>query len=287
MAKFDVYLFGTTYLNDKPQSVPKNPMYGGDIPDYSGNSAITIGATVLGKTITWIRPHGLNLFVADRTLLAHISWEDLYKSSLVKGQWTVINGQCFLCRLLRVGESPERPNEWDDILNITGPKDSLWHWKNMPFLGADTAIARPEHRVTRGHHSARNWSFINASYRSSTVGFRPVLEPLGPNSEITPDCKLDGMDFCLSNIPGSEGFCPILVPVDGGVFRDVPKGQQVRMYTLLKDGRPVRMDTNRKSKYQDDLQLELTNRYYGNEFLIPWTVSNGIAVASRILLQHD
>ena len=39
MAKFDVYLFGTTYLNDKPQSVPKNPMYGGDIPDYDWSNS--------------------------------------------------------------------------------------------------------------------------------------------------------------------------------------------------------------------------------------------------------
>lgn len=286
MAKYDVYYFGTTYLDDKPQVVSQNPMYGRDVPDYSENSAISIGATVLGKTITWIRPYGLNLFVADRSLLVHISWNDLDKNGLVKGQWTVINGQCFLCRLLRCGEGPELSNEWDDILSITGPKDSLLHWKNTPFLGADTVTMCPEYRVTRGHHSARKWHCVNAAYRSSTLGFRPVLEPLGPDSEITPDCKLDGTDFCLSNMPGSKGFCPILVPVDGGVFRDIPKGQQVRMYTLLKDGRPVRMDTNQKSKYQDDLQLKLTDRYFGEEFLIPWTVSNGIAVASHILLQH-
>ena len=287
MAKYDVYLFGSTYLDAKPQLVPQNPMDGGDIPEYYGNTIISVGTTVPGKTITWIRPHGLNLFVADRTLLTHMSWEDLDKSGLVKGQWTVINGQCFLCRLLRVGISPELPNEWDDTLNIAGTKDSLWHWKKMPFLGAETVLSRPEYRVTRGFHSARTWGYINAAYRGSNIGFRPALEPLGPDSEIAPNCFLDGMNFNLSNLPGSEGFCPILVPVDGGVFRDIPKGQQVRMYTLLKDGQPVRMDTNRKGKYQDDLQLELTDRYFGNEFLIPWVVSNGIAVASRILLQHD
>ena len=57
------------------------------------------------------------------------------------------------------------------------------------------------------------------------------------------------------------------------------------MYTLLKKGRPVRMDTNRKGKYQDVSQLKLTDRYFGEEYLIPWTISNGIAVANKVLLQ--
>lgn len=31
-------------------------------------------------------------------------------------------------------------------------------------------------------------------------------------------------------------------------------------------------------------QLELTDRYYGDEYLIPWTISNGVAVADKSLL---
>lgn len=40
--------------------------------------------------------------------------------------------------------------------------------------------------------------------------------------------------------------------------------------------------------FQDIAQLEITDRYYGDKFLIPWTISNGVAVADKsLLIQTD
>ena len=48
------------------------------------------------------------------------------------------------------------------------------------------------------------------------------------------------------------------------------------MYTVTENGLPIHMDESVK----DPSRLTLTDHYYGDEFLIPWTISNGVAVAS-------
>ena len=103
---------------------------------------------------------------------------------------------------------------------------------------------------------------------------------------MTPNCNLDGHDFYWDALPDYSNFCPVLQPINQDVFANVQAGQSVRMYTLLKNGEPVRTDTGRKSKFQNVSQLELTDRYYGDEYLIPWTISNGMAVADKALLQQ-
>lgn len=54
------------------------------------------------------------------------------------------------------------------------------------------------------------------------------------------------------------------------------------MYTLMENGRPVHMD----EPVKDPSKLTLTDRYYGDEFLAPWVISNGVAVASQSLKQE-
>ena len=100
---------------------------------------------------------------------------------------------------------------------------------------------------------------------------------------VFPNCKLDGIDFQLSNIPGGipgeKGFCPILQPVQIDAFSGIPSGERIRMYTFMMNGHPVHMD----EQIKNPTKLTLTDRYFGDEYLISWVVSNGIAIASHSL----
>lgn len=49
------------------------------------------------------------------------------------------------------------------------------------------------------------------------------------------------------------------------------------MYAFTENGRPIHMD----EQVKDPAKLTLTDHYYGDEFLVPWTISNGVAVADQ------
>lgn len=279
---YDIFKFGALYLNDKVQRIPLQPIKNGDVPCYDDNSQISIKSAEQKEYITWVKPHGFNLLVADRVLLIDVSWENLDKNGFVEGKSVLIDGQRFRCRLLQVGTNKDVPNEWDEILNVTGKKDSLWHWNKMFFLGVDAAEYGPSmFRAIRGFYSARRWGRQSIATKKKFVGFRPILDLL-PSDNSTSNTKLDGIDFWLGSIPGGEGFCPILQPIREDVFKDILVEGKVRMYTFTKAGRPVHMD----EPVKDPNKLTLTDRYFGNEYLVPWTISNGVAVASQSLKQQ-
>ena len=96
------------------------------------------------------------------------------------------------------------------------------------------------------------------------IGFRPVLEIL-PIIDVEPNCTLDEQDFRVDNFPGSKNFYPILQSVAQNAFSGISNGTELRMYSLLKDGKPVRMDTNRQPKFRKLSQLQLVDKYYGDE----------------------
>ena len=276
---YDIFQFGSLCLDNTAMDVPQNPFCGGngDVPLYYGDTSISIKQTTRAKAITWVKPHGLNLFIADRVLLTRANWDVLNKNGFVKGKEIVINGHYFRCRLPYVGENQMAQNEWNMALTIAGEEDSLWNCLNMYFWGAESFMDNPTFRVVRGWFSARyfGWSKPN----NLNIGFRPVLEPLGSVVGV-PNCKLDGTDFRFGSIPGGEGFCPILQPVGRNVFTDIPDGSQVEMYTLVEDGQPVHADDG----FKNAAKLTLTDRYFGDEYLVHWVISNGVAVASQSLL---
>lgn len=278
---YDIFKFGALYLGAKIQVIPKQSVNGSNIPQYDGKSAISIGPATQKKTITWIKPHGVNLFIADRVLMVNMSWDDLNRNGFINGREIVIVNQRFRCQLLRVGKDMGVPNEWDKAMDIVGEDDSLWHWKNVHFWGADTTIYGTATRALRGFRSARAWCYNRATFQYNTAGFRPALEPL-PADDVTPNINLDGIDFCLSSIPEGESFCPILQPIQKDVFADIPVGGKVRMYTLMENGHPIHMDEQARGV----TKLTLTDRYFGDEFLVPWVISNGVAVVSQSLPQQ-
>ena len=130
----------------------------------------------------------------------------------------------------------------------------------------------------RGYYDARTWGDFGASARDVAIGFRPVLEPLGPNS-IALKRRLEGIDFLLSGLPGGNGFCPVLKPAKENVFMDIPDGSQIKMYSFLDGSRPVTID----EQVEDPTKLTLTDRYFGDEYLVSWVISNGIAITSQSL----
>ena len=201
---YDIFTFGTLYLGDEVQYIPQQLSSGGDVPRYDSKSAISIGPAPQQEAISWIKPYGQSLLIADRILLAQVSWNDLDKNGFIAGKMVSLNGCRFRCRLLQVGEKTDTPNEWDKALDATSENDALWYWYEMFFWGANKLNHIQTARVVRGFSSARHLSSYHVETRSIFIGFRPVLEPLSLGISIL-DCRLDGIDFRLSSIPGGEG----------------------------------------------------------------------------------
>lgn len=280
-----IFEFGSIYLGDMPQRIPQNPCIRGDIPQYIPTSPIRIGQTAEGRRIPWVKPDGMNLLIADRVLLADISWQQLQSAGLIYGTRVEIDGQRFVCRSLSVFDK-NGGTEWDKTLKIVGNSNDVWHWDRIYSWSQTTDPALSSHGCGYGYRGAKHiLSFYKENGNHTTeIGFRPVLEIL-PIIDVEPNCTLDGQDFRVDNFPGNKNFCPILQPADKDAFRGIPDGTTLRMYSVLKNGKPVRMDTNRLSKFRGLSKLQLVDKYYGDEYLVPWVISNGVAVASRALLQ--
>lgn len=272
------FKFGALYLWNNPKQIPQQCYSGGDTPCYDGKATISIREkTNDGEPITWVKPSGMNLLIADRVLLTKVDWSSLYQSGFVTGKEISIGRNRFRCRLPYVGASQGEPNEWDTALDIAG-SDHLWHESGMYFWGADIVRNADNLRAVRGFVTAQNWSTEGFASANAYTGFRPVLEPLGVDSPIS-NCTLDGIDFRLSSIPGGDGPCPILQPIRKNVFADIPEGRGVVMYTFLEDGLPI----SPYGPFHDKSRLKITDKYFGDEYLIPWVVSNGIAVGYTVL----
>lgn len=70
---------GTLYMDGYPVRVPKNPTFGGDIPDYIPGTKLELRGA-LDDTDYQVRAiKAGNILIADRVLLRKISWEDLDK----------------------------------------------------------------------------------------------------------------------------------------------------------------------------------------------------------------
>ena len=163
-------IMGSLYFDGTPVDV-------GSV--YNGEE-LTIGDTVLGKEIAWVDVNGL--LIADRCICTYISAEQLDDLGFTKGKPITIDGRQYLCRLLKVGAEPDVPNEWDAALDATSDEDDLWHWEEAFFWGQEPIEDFPTRRASRGYFSARRWGHYSASYRCVDLGFRPVLELLGPDT---------------------------------------------------------------------------------------------------------
>ena len=276
------FRFGALYLGGNAKRVPQICHSGGDTPHYDSKSAISFGEAVDGEPIMWVKPSGMNLLIADRVLLVNVSWSDLHKNGYIGGKEIIIAGCRFRCRLLRVGASKDEPNEWDQAVKIAGDGNNFWHEEGMYFWGAEVAHQSHVDCVVRGFTSTQNRKAMAFGTVNSNVGFRPALEPLGTENPFL-NCKLDGVDFQLGSFPGTAGLCPILQATQGNIFTDIPEGRGVRMYTFLENGHPI----NPYGTFCDKSRLSLTDKYFGDKYLIPWVISNGIAIGHSTLRKNQ
>lgn len=195
---------------------------------YQSGQSICFGE---GNTIQWVIVN--SLLIANQSLLVDISWEDLSKQNLVLGKTVLLNGQRFICRLLKVGTSETEVNEWDDALDVAGDETTLWHWKGSCFWGQENPA--PSRCVLRGYHSARYWYCDSSSRRYETLGFRPVLE-LQPSDHLvygTEICAIGGQSVLYGKLLEVTAYDVVIKPEAGSKLSKTDMGS---LYTKLPDG---------------------------------------------------
>lgn len=296
---YDVMTMGTLYLNGFPKDIRNTDMTSTDpyIPQYRGRTTIAIGDTVPGKAITWIRPNGMNIWVANQTILTHVSADTLAAFGFDEiGTSVCIDGVKYICRLPFVGAKKGDANEWDSCLRNAGGDDDLWHWSGPLFWGAETAVqSGKDKRYVGGGKDRRKTAYVtHANYPG--VGFRPILVP--KHEDEMPEGRLITLDgeyflFGCARQCATKECRPYLWPlVEGKIsddfafsvkaFSGLADGTEVSMYSLLMDGQPVRQDDT--VNYNQGSQLELTDKFYGPEYLIRWVIVDGKAVAAKSVI---
>lgn len=284
---YSKFEFGALYLNEIEQRVPQNPINEGDIIPYKNQRKLYIGENFgSSNCITWIKPDGMGILIADRVLLSATSWQDMNLQHLSSGKISGIFGQGYLCRLLT-------KEEWNAALNKTTVASAVWHWENMGTLTNSVFVKSngvPQH-IFVGRMAPYFWDKISDSMKSVNVGFRPVLEVARiRNSKGKSNCVLDGENFIMAQIPGEvHGFTPTLTPASKPLFQKIPNGTELKMYTLVYRGEPVRLWPQNKIQFsvEDVKNFQLTDKYFGDEYLVQWVISNGMAIASKTLVDTE
>ena len=162
-------------------------------------------------------PH--SLFVADYAVTHTISWDGLNDEGLIFGKNYASGGVDYTLRAPSVGSNytgsgnSERgvpqSNEWDTMLN----KDSgyIQNWNKMYLWGQDVSSDGASLRAVRGYHSARFWGYFSSSGQNVSLGFRPVLEVLNPDTLGSDGLKVVTLDLNGGKLGGSSDAIHIIV----------------------------------------------------------------------------
>ena len=160
-------------------------------------------------------PH--SLFIADYAVTHTVSWDDLNTAGLIFGKDYATGGVNYTLRAPSVGSDNRgsgdsergtpQSNEWDRILD----KDSgyIQNWNGMFSWGQDAYSTSG--RAIRGCFSARTWGYSGATYSLPTVGFRPVLEVLNPDTLSSDGLKVVTLDLGGGTLGGSSDAIQIIV----------------------------------------------------------------------------
>ena len=178
-------------------------------------------------------PH--SLFVADYVVTHTVSWNDLDTASLIFGKDYASSGVDYTLRAPSVGSNytgsgnsergTPKSNEWDTMLN----KNSgyIQNWNKMYLWGQDTVSGDASSRARRGYSSARYWYSNSATLSNPSLGFRPVLEVLNPDTLGSDGLKVVTLDLNGGKLGGSSDAIQIIVkngstftaPMSGGLTR--------------------------------------------------------------------
>ena len=164
-------------------------------------------------------PH--SLFIADYAVTHTISWDDLNTANLIFGKNYASGGVDYTLRAPSVGSNfiglgnSERgvpqSNEWDTMLNKNSGYIQNWNDMYLYLWGQDTVSRNASRRAVRGCASPRFWINCDATYSDPSVGFRPVLEVLNPDTLGSDGLKVVTLDLGGGTLGGSSEDIQIIV----------------------------------------------------------------------------
>lgn len=203
------------WITDLSALCPFEGLAPGNIPEFEtdpdwSNWALTDSPTDPSKRLNWhvFQDVRSRLMVADRMLLARVSWQDLDEAGYVQGTTIIIDGKRFRCRLLTGGDAPQKDpyqgaagaNEWDlmvggavpnapvpaaaDHATPLGPDhlksahNRSWNWFGAVSWTAEPVASRTDGRVCRGYHGPTYFYVNTVDHRHEDIGWRPVLEEM-------------------------------------------------------------------------------------------------------------
>ena len=164
-------------------------------------------------------PH--SLFIADYVVTHTVSWDDLNTKSLIFGKDYASGGVDYTLRAPSVGSNfiglgnSERgvpqSNEWDTMLNKNSGYIQNWNDMYLYLWGQDTVSRNASRRAVRGCASPRFWINCDATYSDPSVGFRPVLEVLNPDTLGSDGLKVVTLDLGGGTLGNSSENIQIIV----------------------------------------------------------------------------
>ena len=170
-------------------------------------------------------PH--SLFIADYAVTHTVSWDDLNTKSLIFGKDYASGGVDYTLRAPSVGSNfiglgnSERgvpqSNEWDTMLNKNSGYIQNWNDMYLYLWGQDTVSRNASRRAVRGCASPRFWINCDATYSDPSVGFRPVLEVLNPDTLGSDGLKVVTLDLGGGTLGNSSEDIQIIVK-NGSTF---------------------------------------------------------------------
>ena len=163
-----------------------------------------------------------SLFVADYTVTHTVSWDELNSVGLIFGKNYASGGVDYTLRAPSVGSNftglgnsergTPQSNEWDTMLNKNG--GYIQNWNKMYLWGQDTVsgdASYRSYRARRGYISARYWYSNSATGSNPSLGFRPVLEVLNPDTLGSDGMKVVTLDLNGGKLGGSSDAIQIIV----------------------------------------------------------------------------
>ena len=176
-----------------------------------------------------------SLFVADYAVTHTASWNTLNNASLIFGKGYAAGGVDYTLRAPSEGSTgtgsgnsqrgTPQSNEWDRILDKNN--GYIKNWSGMSSWGQDTSRDIASRRAVRGYYSARRWLHNRASNSYPSLGFRPVLEVLDPDTLSSDGLKAVTLDLGGGKLGNSSEDIQIIVktgseftaPASGGLTR--------------------------------------------------------------------
>ena len=172
--------------------------YAGTVDAYKLTSTMATAAAYAQQN-----KYAHSLFVADYAITHTVSWENLNSAGLIFGKGYTSGGVEYTLRAPSVGSSGvgsnysqhgiPQSNEWDKMLD----KDNgyIKNFRQIYSFGQDTTSSSESDRASRGYNAPRIWHRTVATRSNESLGFRPVLEVLNPDTLGSDGLKVVALDL--------------------------------------------------------------------------------------------